>query len=298
MTSSKGYTGMHVVEHVVKSGETFEKIAGIYHVGSWQPILNYNTEVFPILKSRNPKLLPAGKRILIPRSTVGYDKWIKTLEVLEIQLEGFNYQEAAKLDGLLSEAQGEYVLWDLGGDILTAFASLGAKGYSAAKSAAIAYNAEVAEEPLVNALRFCWNETEEYAASLEEFFTRATAAAQKAVRTAGLEKVFDKVTGKNVALLRKLLKAGKGVSKGGITIGSAAAGMADATRAVLEYLEVFKVSFWNRKLLLVLTGQTLEGTIEEQRKKLKETLGSQLDMLAKKIKQIEEEKQVVWGTDS
>jgi LysM domain len=295
MTSPKDYTGLRVVEHVVKRGETFEKIAGIYLLSTWRPIMNYNTEVYPVLKSRNPKLLPAGKRILIPRSRVGYDRWAKALKQLVLSLEGFNYREAVELDALQDEANAQYVLWDLAGDIATAFGSLGAKGYSAAKSAALAYDAELAEEPLMDALRFCWNETEEYAGSVEDFFTKVIGAAQKSVRNAGLEKLFDKVSGRNVALLRKLLKAGMKASKNGVTIKSAAEGIADATRAGFEFFDVLKVSFWNKKLLLLYTGQTLEGTVAEQRRRIEKTLGSQMDTLTEKIKRIEEEKQIVWG---
>jgi hypothetical protein len=294
MTNAKEYRGLRVVEHVVKPGQSFEQIARAYMMQHWQPLLIYNTDVFPILKSRDPKLLPSGARIMIPRSPEGYDRLTRSLKALLASVEAFNIKEAAGLDELEARAEGEYVLWDLGGSVATLFVGLGVKALDAAKAAAIAFDAEIVEEPLVNALQFSWVQSEEYAGSIEDFFSRVTSAAQKAVRKAGGEKIFDSLTGKNVALLRKILKAGSVAAKGGVTIRSAAEGIADATKATLEYLDYFKVSTWNRKFLLWYTGQTFEGTVAEQRQRLENITNAQKAMLIEKINAVAAERRLVW----
>src|SRR5687767_10729157 len=119
MVHQKAYDGTRVVEHCVQPGQTFIGIAKIYGLPRWQAIQIYNTKVHPVLASARPEHLPAGRRILIPRSPAGYSRWLKSLTVAKAQLEGFEISELANLESIEAQANAEYVLWDLGGEVLT-----------------------------------------------------------------------------------------------------------------------------------------------------------------------------------
>lgn len=69
----------------------------------------YNTDILPILISRDPKLLPVGKRIMIPRSPRGYDEWIITLKKLIGNLEGGLNIELERLNEIEANAGESYV---------------------------------------------------------------------------------------------------------------------------------------------------------------------------------------------
>src|SRR5688572_9725230 len=82
MAASNDYSGLRIVRHVTKKGESLSAIATHYKVRSWQPIWRYNTAVRAVLTSGNPDAIPAGTVLYIPRSRKGYERTIGELKAL------------------------------------------------------------------------------------------------------------------------------------------------------------------------------------------------------------------------
>ena len=127
------YTGDHEGVHVIKRGETLSSIARRYGFRHWQPIWIYNSKIYPVLK--HPDRIPAGGRLLLPRSRTGYEKLITKLKQLRYQIGG-------KADCVLHELEGSYnrhmahrVLYDFLGDAATVLVMAGFKAARAARAA-------------------------------------------------------------------------------------------------------------------------------------------------------------------
>lgn len=294
--NNKKYDGIGVVEHVIQPGQSLAKIAKLYGHADHRAIWAYNTKVRPVLRSTSPDLIPTGRRILIPRSKAGYDKWLAQIEALKNDAKDIVAE--AKLDEIEAKAGQWDVALDFVSDFVTLFATLAVKGTQAAKSAGAAFDRSLIDEGVLNQrLGFAQHFTEAEGALfhvMEKMDAMWTAARSK-VRGALGEKLADKLLGSEFALARKVLKAVW--LKNPATAKVCLEAVADCAKAVFEFSEYAKPSGMRSLMMLYFTGSTLAGTIEEQRRALKaseERIRAQMDA---DLKRIRAEKAVVWGVE-
>lgn len=294
--NKKAHDGLSVVEHYVQPGQTLSSIAKDYQLPNYRGLWIYNSKVRRSLTTKGPDVIPTGRRILIPRTPAGYAKWIADLK--QLKADTHDIVAAAKLD----EIEARAGMWDVGTDaaaeVATFLVGIAAKCAQAVKAASLAFDAKVAEEAVVNARLGYLATILELDSSTNRLFARfdlmMKAAKKASVSGKVAEKVFDKVAGKEAALIRKMLKAGLTASKGR-GIRNALELLADSTKAVLEYTDYSKPSMLRRQIMLWCIGESLEGTLADQRAKLKSIEESSRALLEREIKRVEEEQKIVWG---
>jgi hypothetical protein len=296
MTDMKRYDGLRVVEHVVQPRQTLSGIAAIYRLRAWEPIAAYNTRVVRLLDGGAPERLPAGRRILIPRSVKGYERWESSLKRLIAELEGFEMSEHASLDATLSRKQAFDVGLNLAGDIATLLPSLAIKAGEAAKAAGAAFDAAHQGEATLNALRFSWAHVESYLDETEGLLGKLGAqaeAAQKAWRKAGLDKLADKtvkaVLGKEAETLVKLVR-------GTLREKSVGARLAAGARALAEYADWMTPAKLANAYVAAVAGESVADTVAAQKRLTSEAVARHKAHLGAKIKSVQAERKLVWDT--
>lgn len=146
MISRAGHAGNHVVEHVVKPGESLSLIAIQYKRPHWKPIFEYNSRSEFGIRSigDNPDRIEVGARILIPRSREGYEYVIKALNQLKQDVWFASIRMTSELEADNNRHQAERVLFSFASDCAKLVGALGvrvARAASAAKTAAQARTA-------------------------------------------------------------------------------------------------------------------------------------------------------------
>lgn len=304
----KDYTGLHVIEHVVARGETLSVIAANHGLPHWRGIWVFNTRVCPLIAHDDPDKLVPGQRLLVPRSEHGYQQWAAKLGQLAAELEGMEMIQNAELDAIENTSAAHDVAWNFSADVLTSLVSLGVKAAQAG-NAALTAKAAAEGGSVANALSHSWASVAGYVDDAEDFTKALHAALQAAAskwRKSGAEKLFDKgaelflgpVTGKQIALARKLIKAGvdgKSGLSGSAKVVAIAGALADGGRAVMEFADLFKLTTVRNQLVLQFAGETLSTTVAEQRKAVKATVEKQVTAFKKKVVAIEAEKALVWS---
>ncbi len=115
---------MPIRVYKIRPGDTLSAIAEQYGFGDkWHPILNYNIHK-KILTSRDPKKVPAGVSILIPRTAKEYDEAIKGLQELQLEVGKDTAKSLRELDGYKAEADRTGAAVDIAADVI--FAAKGA----------------------------------------------------------------------------------------------------------------------------------------------------------------------------
>lgn len=282
------YDGNHVAVHTVRQGESLSTIAKTYGLKDWKPIWLFNTKVNANLTG-NPDMIRAGKKIMIPRSAQGYDKLVSQLQLLKDTAGAGNDMIKYKLQSEYDSHQGERVLFDFAGDVLTLVATSAQKIYSYTSRYAMA--GKTTGETSVRIFESAMKE-------------------HQAVRTELAKKLCDKAINEGLGLVDGDAKqAHKDLyltqKKGIDAIRKAGTSMLDVADILLDYASVSNVAdtlialsateiALDEKGLQVSVGETPAETYRKMQGLVSRSNQRTRDALDKKIAKYREEKRLVY----
>jgi hypothetical protein len=305
MAASNDYTGLRIVRHVTKKGESLGAIAANYKLRSWEPIWRYNTAVRAVLKSGNPDAIPSGTVLYIPRSRKGYERTIRELKTLRDGADDIKL--LAEIDRLEAEAGEFTVCIDFAASALTALGGVLVKGKKALDTVRVSQQAAAAEKARWFVYEM-FDESKDELVSWSVDLRETMGAITKVLKDTALDKSIDKVlkqlpVGKEIVFLRKQIKEsivfaqalqhstriGKQEAK---AFAEFIAGKAWRTIEYLDYANPSKLAdLWLTKVL----GESLDSTFRIQRKKIGENTARMQEQLDAQIKHLSAECDQVWG---
>lgn len=318
--STSGFDGRRSVEHVIKRGETLSSVARRYGFSSYEPIWTYNSAILGIL-SGSPNEIREGIRIFIPRTPSGYRIVVNDLASIQSQLDGMTMMRESELDIVMYEAKAIGTMFDFASDVAATVGTLGAKAYQAAKAARVAREAESFAK--FAAKYVSGEEARSIAGTLERFNSdlgelqaqviKAERYLAKQAIDAYKKKARSKLSDAGYKLVCEYLddlleargvdsrpfdvanKTRKTVTKGATairTFTNAGKMLLDAADIILDYAKPSAIA---NGWLYLTSSETLNQTIENQRKRVREDAKGATERVAARIKQLDSECQTVWG---
>lgn len=289
MKESKSYDGNSAVVHIVQRGESLSKIAGYYRLPNWQAIWLYNTKVNRVYLGNDPDVISTGERLLIPRSPAGYDRLVKKLGILRLQMESAGDQEQYALDA----HRNSYKAWETGidfvGDVATTLATFGLKANEVLKASKVAKNTtgsgKVAAEYLYR------REGEKFAELLRDTLKdkaiggAATKFDEYRTGATGKETTIAQTTHTTYSTGKKVVSAVTGFS---MIAGKA---LLDVAEIALDYVSPSKVA---NACIWLATGETVEGTMDRMSQQVKAIVKRSVDQLDAKIATFADERDTVY----
>jgi hypothetical protein len=305
VAASNDYTGLRIVRHFTKKGESLSSIAALYGLRSWQPIWRYNTSVRAVLGNGNPDSLQAGTVLYIPRSRAGYERTIRELKALRDGADDITL--LAELDKIEAEAGAFGVGLDFFSSIATSLASLTLKGREAADAVRVSQQAASAEKArwFVHEM---FDESKDDLLSFSDELREVMKAFQEKFRRSGAEKFVEKVAqllpgGKEAVFARNQIKESLTFAvalQHSARIGKKEAKafaefMAGKAWRILEYLDYSKPSKLADLYFTHILGESLDSTFRIQREKIRENTARMQEQVGAQMKHMAAECDQVWG---
>ena len=289
MAPSKKYDGSQPVLHVVQPGESLSRIARHYRLPGWHPIWLYNSKVLGVYLGEDPDIIRPGDQLFIPRSPQGYDRLIKRLQALKVEMIGAGDQERYRLEGQRWAYKAQAEIFDFAGEALTTLATFGLKAASAARAATVA---EATQGRAKAAAKYL---ADRRATELAEwvdgaFKEKATGAIAKKVddlhsRHTGRDSSVGENTHRAVGTGKKVVEAIRGFS---LTGGKA---LLDAAEIGLDFTSPTKLA---NIILKLSVGETVDDAHTAADKQIQATVKQAVGLLDERIARIAAERHTVY----